>query len=56
MMKKSTADLKMDPNATGVLNGCQGTDAGVLFSLNYSIHQHALALDVVQVLDGTNSC
>ena len=39
---------------TCVINYCQGKVAGVLFRLNYSIHQHALALDVIQVLDSRN--
>ena len=30
-------------------------DIGVLFRQYYSIHQRALALDVIQVLDGTIS-
>ena len=33
---------------------CKGKVNRVLFWLNYSIHQHALALDVIQVLDGRN--
>ena len=33
------------------LNSCQGKVAGVLFILNYSIHQRAPTLDVIQVLD-----
>ena len=37
-----------------VVNSCQGKVAGVLFRVNYSIHQHSLALDVIQVLDGIN--
>ena len=41
-------------HATCMVNNCQGKVAGVLFSLNYSLHQHALALDVIQVLDGWN--
>ena len=39
---------------TCVINSCQGKVAGVLFRLNYSIHQHALALEVIQVVDGRN--
>ena len=35
---------------TGVVNSCQGKVAGVLFRLNYSIHQHALTLDVILIL------
>ena len=30
-------------------NSCQEKVAGDLFRLNYSIHQHALALKVIQV-------
>ena len=35
-----------------MVNSCQGKVAGALFRLNCSIHQHALPLDVKQVLDG----
>ena len=41
-------------HATNVVNSCQGKVSGVLFRLNYSIRQHLLALDVIQVLDGRN--
>ena len=55
LMKKSTASLKTKgtwiPHSTCTVNSCQGKDAGVLIS----IYQHALALDVVQVVDGKNS-
>ena len=34
-----------------MLNSCQGKDAGVLFWPNYSIHQHAVELEVIY-LDG----
>ena len=37
-----------------VVYSCQGKLAGVLFFLNYSIQQHSLTLDVIQVLDGMN--
>ena len=33
-------------------NSCQEKVVVVLFWINYSIHQHALALDVIQVLGG----
>ena len=39
----------LDLNATCVVYSCQGKVAGVLFRLNYSIHQHARALEVIQV-------
>ena len=35
-------------------NSNLGKDVGVLFGIFYLIHQHALALDVIQVLDGGN--
>ena len=59
IMKKTTAELKtkgkkLNSHATYVVNSGQRKDTGVLFGLNYSIHQHALALDVIQVLDGRN--
>ena len=41
----------MDLHTAFSVNCCQGKDAGVLFSLNYSIHQLTLALDVIQLLD-----
>ena len=46
MMNIMAAYLKakgMKPGFTCSLlvNSCQGMDAGVLFRLNYSIHQHA---------------
>ena len=41
----------MDLSAACLVNCCQGKDAGVLFRLNLSIHQHTLALHVIQVLD-----
>ena len=57
MMKKMATESKakgrkLNPYATCMANSCQGK-TGVLFRL-YSIHQHALALDVIQVLDGSN--
>ena len=58
-MKKSTTNSKTkgtwNPHVTCVVNSCQGKDAGV-FRLNYSIYQHALAFDVIQVINGTNAC
>ena len=36
-------------NATCVVNSCQENAAGVLFWQNYSIHQHALALEVIEL-------
>ena len=35
-------------------HSCQGKDARVLFKLNYSIYEHALALDVIKIIDGKN--
>ena len=51
-MKKTGAELmtkhkKQDQHATVVINSYQGKVTGVLVRLNYSIHQHALALDVM---------
>ena len=37
-MNKDAAD--MDLHVPCLVNGCKGEDAGVLFRLNYSIHQH----------------
>ena len=59
-MKKMAAELfkikckKLDPQGTYTVNSCRGKDTGVLFRLDYSIHLHALALDVIQILDGRN--
>ena len=44
-MKKTVADLKakgkkLDIRVARLVNSCQGKDAGILFRLNYSIHQH----------------
>ena len=44
----------LESHATCMMNSCQGKIAGVFFRLNDSIHQHAPALDVLQVLDGRN--
>ena len=46
----------LELNATCTVNGCQEKDAGVLFRLNYSIYQHALALEVILVSDGVPLC
>ena len=57
-MKKKAAELNsgtiLNPHVTCVINGCQGKIFGVYSDFNYSMHQHALALDVIQVLDGWN--
>ena len=42
-----------DLYAACLVNSWQGKDAGVLFRLNYSIHQHT-GIDVIKVLDGRN--
>ena len=43
----------MDLHASCLVNSCQGTDARVLFRLNY-LFTNILALDVIQVLDGSS--
>ena len=40
----------VDPLVTCVVSSCQGQVTEILFSLTYSIHQHAVALDVIQFL------
>ena len=44
MMKKTAANSKAKGkkrgSTHGLLGSCQGKDAGFLFRLNYSIHQH----------------
>ena len=59
VIKKEGCRIKKQRYETGSIgyllaNSCQGKVAGVLFRLNYLIHQHALAMDVIQVLDGMN--
>ena len=54
MMKKMAADFytkikKLDPHMACLVNSCQEKVAEVLVRLKYSIHQHALALDVILV-------
>ena len=45
----------LNPHATYVVNTSLSRKCScILFLLNYSIHQHALALDVIQVLNGRN--
>ena len=49
-----TTDTSWDTHVTSMVKSCQGkvAVAGVLFWLNYSIHQHALAMDVILVFLG----
>ena len=44
----------LDLHVSCVVNSCQEMIAGFLFWLNYSLRPRALALDVIQVLDGRN--
>ena len=44
----------MDLRTACLVNCSLGKDAGGLFRLSYSIHQHTLTLDVIQVLDSRN--
>ena len=60
MMKKTAANLRakernMDLHTACLVNCCQGKYGGVLFRPQYSIYQHALALDMIQVFDN-GSC
>ena len=55
MMRKRLLILRsmeriMDLHVVCLRNSCQGIDTGILFKLNYSIHQ-TLALHVIQVLE-----
>ena len=36
-----------ETHATCMISNCQRKEAGVLFGLNYSIHHHALALEMI---------
>ena len=59
MMKKKAADLRTldaswDTHTTCMVNSSKGLVAGVLLRINYSVHKTALALGVIQVLDGRN--
>ena len=60
MMKKLIAGSNTKgtwiPRMTSLVNSSQEKDAGILYFQNYSIYQLALALDVIQVIDGMDSC
>ena len=59
MIKKTATNSKVKRKKPGstccVVNSCLGKIAGVVNILtNYSVHQNALALDMIQVFDGMN--